>query len=113
MSGDFMSIDLKNITANQPDAAGANNKVRSAEAGAESEQKQSQAVSDDSVVLSDQAKVVQSLISEISQPPKTDPQRLEALRTAIASGEYSVTAEKIATKLLDIDFGYRNQSNEQ
>lgn len=113
MSGDFMSIDLKNITSNQPDAAGANNKLRPAEAGSNSDQKQQAAVSGDSVVLSDKAKVVQSLISEISQPPKANSKRIEALRTAIASGEYSVTAEKIATKLLDIDFGYRNQSNEQ
>ena len=112
MSGDFMSIDLKNITANQPDATGGNAKVRQAESDLNAEQKQ-QAVSDDSVVLSDKAKIVQSLISEISQPPQTDPQRLESLRAAIASGEYSVTAEKLATKLLDIDFGYRNQSNER
>ena len=113
MSGDFMSIDLKNITSNQADAAGANKKLRAAETGSNTEQKQQTAVSDDSVVLSDQAKVVQSLISEISQPPKADSQRIETLRAAIASGDYSVTAEKIASKLLDIDFGYRNQSNEQ
>ena len=113
MSGDFMSIDLKNITANQADATGGNQKVRQADSDSNIEQKQQAAVSDDSVVLSDKAKIVQSLISEISQPPQTDPQRLEALRTAIASGEYSVTAEKLATKLLDIDFGYRDQSNER
>ena len=112
MSGDYMSIDLKNITANQADASGNNAKIRQAEADLTNDQKQ-QAVSDDSVVLSDKAKVVQSLISEISQPPQTDPQRLEALRSAIASGEYSVTAEKLATKLLDIDFGYRGQGNER
>ncbi|MBT8448765.1 MAG: flagellar biosynthesis anti-sigma factor FlgM [Gammaproteobacteria bacterium] len=108
-----MSIDLKNITANQTDATGANAKLRQSETDLNTEQKQQKAVSDDSVVLSDKAKVVQSLISEISQPPKTDSQRIDALRATIASGDYSVTAEQIATKLLDIDLGYRDQSNER
>jgi len=112
MSGDYMSIDLKNITANQTDSTANRTASRStsdqgtdttpANAGQSS-------APQDSVVLSDQAQVVQSLISTLSQAPESDTQRIEQLRNAINSGEYSVSAEKIASKMLTLDFGHRNQ----
>lgn len=109
ISGTRMAIDFRNISSNQTDATNKRTAPDSATNQQQEAPAQVSTSSQDTVVLSDKAQVVQSLISEISEPPKTDPARIEALRSAIDSGTYTVSAENIASKLLTIDFGIRNQ----
>ena len=111
ISGTKMTIDFRNIQSNQPDAT---SKRSAPSTASESNVKQSNEnatpSSTDTVVLSGQAKLIQSVIAEISQPPQSNPERIETIRNAIDSGEYTVSAESIASKLLSIDFGDRNQN---
>ena len=111
ISGTRMTIDFRNIQSNQPDAT---NKQSAPSAASENNSQASESsttpVAQDTVVLSNQAQVIQSVVAEISQPPATNPERIEALRNAINSGDYTVSAESIASKMLSIDFGNRNQN---
>ena len=111
ITGTKMAIEIRNINSNRTEAQEQrqlNSAVEKADNSAVNTQAQSG--NGDSVVISDQAQRVQSLLENISEPPAPDAQRLEALRTAINSGTYTVSAESIASKLLTIDFGDRNQS---
>lgn len=110
ISGSKMSINFRNISSDQTGATSRGNSDRTPQ------ETQGQAVSNtakstasDQVVLSSKAQEVRSLIAELAQPPQSNSQRIEALKTAINSGNYSVSADKIASKMLTIDFGYRNQ----
>ena len=110
ITGNRMTIDFKNIQSNQTDATSKRSAVAPVSGtGEQKSETNSSAPSGDKVVLSDRAQVVQAAVSEISQPPKPNAERIEALRAAINSGQYSVSAESIASKLLTIDFGIRNQ----
>ena len=53
--------------------------------------------------LSDQATWLQSLESEIRAQPAVDMQRVEEVRAAINSGEYSINSEVIADKWMRLD----------
>lgn len=112
ISGPKMAIELRNISSNRTEAQEqrqVSNAVDKADSSTLNRKADSNA-DGDSVIISDQAQRVQSLISSISESPAPDIQRLEALRSAINSGTYTVSAESIANKLLTIDFGNRNQS---
>lgn len=111
ISGTKMAIELRNVSSNRTEAQ-EQRQLNSAVEKADNSDVNTQAdvgSNGDSVVISDQAQRVQSLIASISEPPASDTQRLEALRSAINSGTYTVSAESIASKLLTIDFGDRNQ----
>ncbi|MEL0068175.1 MAG: flagellar biosynthesis anti-sigma factor FlgM [Gammaproteobacteria bacterium] len=112
ISGQKMAIEVRNISSNRTEAREqrqVSEPVGKTENSSLNTQAQANTQSD-SVVISDQAQKVQTLISSISEPPAPDTQRIETLRAAINSGTYTVSAESIASKLLTIDFGDRNQS---
>ena len=116
MSDPFMPIDLRQINSAQTDrsAQKANNASDKALEGqanklaSSSDNATNKAVSPDTLELSAQSQLVGSLISKISAQPEVNQTRVEQLRTSIASGEYTVSPDKIASKLLTLDFGLRN-----
>ncbi len=113
ISGKRMAIEIKNLSSNRTDAQEQRPISRSVEKSeanaAVSDRSQTTASNADTVILSDKAQEVQSLITSISQPPASNQERIEAIRSAINSGTYTVSVEQIASKLLTIDFGNRNQ----
>ena len=112
ISGTKMAIELRNISSNRAEAQEQRKIARSVEQTEQSSASSdatTPAASADKVVLSDKAQEVQSLIAGISTPPPLNQERLEAIKTAIDSGTFSVSAESIANKLVAIDFGNRNQ----
>jgi negative regulator of flagellin synthesis FlgM len=59
--------------------------------------------SDTSVTLTDAAKRLAALERAVADVPDMDMARVEELRNAIESGRYSVDAERIVTRLLDLE----------
>lgn len=57
----------------------------------------------DSVSLTDTAARLQKLENTIASLPVVDAQRVEQLRSSIASGEYEVNPANIADKMLSFD----------
>ena len=57
----------------------------------------------DSVSLTDTAARLQKLENTIAELPVVDAQRVEDIRTAIASGEYQADPASIAEKMLGFD----------
>lgn len=57
----------------------------------------------DTVSLTDTAARLQKLENTIARLPVVDTQRVEALRSAIASGDYEVNPAAIADKMLGFD----------
>ncbi len=57
----------------------------------------------DSVSLTDTAARLQKLENTIAELPVVDAQRVEDIRSAIASGEYEVNPANIAEKMLSFD----------
>ncbi|MFT5452018.1 MAG: negative regulator of flagellin synthesis FlgM [Enterobacterales bacterium] len=111
MSDPFMPIDLKQINTGQ---VGANTKRAGSSSdvtGNPSEPRSANNVApQDSVELSDKSQLISSLLSDLSTKPEVNESKVERLRNSIASGEYSVSADKLASKLLTLDFGHRNIS---
>ena len=111
MSDPFMPIDLKQINAGQ---VGANTRRANNSSEVNVNQNESRsannAAKSDSVELSSKSQLINSLLSDLSTKPQVNESKVEQLRNSIASGEYSVSADKIASKLLTLDFGHRNIS---
>ena len=111
MSDPFMPIDLKQIN---PGQVGANTRRANSSSEVNVNQNESRsannAAQSDSVELSSKSQLVNSLLSDLSIKPEVNQSKVEQLRNSIASGEYSVSADKIASKLLTLDFGHRNIS---
>ena len=109
MSDPFMPIDLKQINTGQ---VGTNTRKANASSDVSTNQAESRSannvVQQDSVELSNKSQLINSLLSELSTKPEVNESKVEQLRNSIASGEYTVSAEKIASKLLTLDFGHRN-----
>jgi len=57
----------------------------------------------DSVSLSNTAKNLAQLESELKGLPEVDMQRVEAIRSMLADGSYSIDLEKLAQKMLDLE----------
>ena len=113
ISGTKMAIEIRNISSNRAEPQEqrkVGRAVETADQAAAQSDAANQANSTDTVFLSDKAQEVQNLISSISQPPASNQERLEAIRTAIDSGTFSVSAETVASKILAIDFGNGNQT---
>ena len=112
MSDPFMPIDFRQITTGQ---SGAETKRADNSSSKVSSEDKSQSVNTnaphDSVELSDKAQLVQSLISDMSSSSEVNQPRVEQIRASIASGEFSVSADKIANKMLDLDIGLRKLSS--
>lgn len=57
----------------------------------------------DSVSLSNAAKNLAQLESELKGLPEVDMQRVEAIRSMLADGSYKIDLEKLAQKMLDLE----------
>ncbi len=112
MSDPFMPIDFRHIGTGQAGQAGnearKTEKVSSADSNAHSTESKSGNALLDSVELSGKVSLVNSLIEELASRPVVNESRVEQLRTSIASGEFTVSADKIATKIIALDDGLRN-----
>ena len=106
-----MPIDLRQITTGQSGAQAkrANNSSANASPDGKSNSVNTNA-QQDSVELSDKAQLVKSLLSELSSRSEVNGSRVEQIKTSIASGEFTVSADKIASKMLALDVGLRKLS---
>lgn len=57
----------------------------------------------DSVFLSQEAQVLKQLEAKIADSPAVDMAKVDSIRQAIADGSYSINAESIASKMLNMD----------
>ncbi len=57
----------------------------------------------DSVQLSVESQLLKRLEAKIQQAPEIDTPKVEAIKTAISNGEYTINVERIAEKLLQSD----------
>jgi len=111
MSDPFMPIDLRQINTGQPGAGTKRADQSSENVSSKDDSGSEKAVTQqDSVELSGKAQLVKSLISEMSSQPEVNESRVAELRASIASGEFSVSADKIASKMLALDDGLRKLS---
>jgi negative regulator of flagellin synthesis FlgM len=62
-----------------------------------------QAAASDTVELTSSAKLLERLEKTLASSPEINSERVEAVRTAIESGDYVIDAEKIAAALLRTD----------
>ena len=108
----FMPIDLKQITTGHAgsEARRAKNSSDNSLADGKPGSVNNNIAQQDSVELSDKAQQVKSLLSDISSMPEVNQSRVEQLRNAIASGNFSVSADKIAGKMLALENGLRKLS---
>ena len=106
-----MPIDLRQINTGQSGAQArrTNNSSADASSGGKSNSVNTNA-QQDSVELSDKAQLVKSLLSELSSRSEVNGSRVEQIKTSIASGEFTVSADKIAGKMLALDVGLRKLS---
>lgn len=75
----------------------------SAKQRVDSAQPAENAVSSDTVELTSGAKLLERLEKTLASMPDIDASRVEAVKTAIASGDYEIDAQKIADALLRTD----------
>jgi len=61
------------------------------------------AVQTDSVKLTQSGKQLSELANRIDKIPTVDTNRVEAIKNAIANGEYEIDAESIAKKLTNLE----------
>ena len=108
MSDSFMPIDLRQIATGQ---AGTETKKAAhsddSNVSKEASNNAASATQQDSLELSDQSQLVQALISDLSNRPIVNESKVETLRNSIASGEFSVSADKIASSMLALEAGLR------
>lgn len=62
-----------------------------------------QGTAEDSVSLTDQAEKLRALEAKVNDQPVVDTKRVEALRSAILDGTYTVDAERTAKKMADFE----------
>ena len=59
--------------------------------------------SEDKVSLTGTATMLQSLQQQVREAPAVDSEKVEAIRAAIAEGNYPVDSEKLAQKMIDLE----------
>ena len=108
MSDFLMPIDIRQISTGQSDK-GTSRTNNSSTNLIETNPNESAKINaqQDSVVLSDKSQLVSTLLTEISARPEVNESRVAALKSSIASGEFSVSADNIASKILSLDDGLR------
>lgn len=62
-----------------------------------------QGTAEDSVSLTDQAEKLRALEAKVNDQPVVDTKRVEALRSAILDGTYTVDSAKTAEKMADFE----------
>lgn len=97
-----MQINNNGITTNT-NSNGTSGSKAAAEKVADKLSNHSSDSQNDSVELSSQARVLTGLEAKISSVSDVDNGRVEQIKAAINSGEYTVNAEQIAAKLLAND----------
>ncbi len=110
MSDRLMPIDLRHINSGQTEPGARRTKKSSTAVVVEKSDSVNVNAQQDSVELSDKAQLVQSLISDLSSRPEVNQSRVEQLRTSIASGEFSVSANRVADNILAFEDGLRKLS---
>jgi negative regulator of flagellin synthesis FlgM len=88
---------------NRPVRTGADRPVERTDPRAQAGQPAAATPADSSVTLTDAARRLAALERAVANVPEVDTARVEELRSAIESGRYSVDAERIATRLLDLE----------
>ncbi|PPU95056.1 flagellar biosynthesis anti-sigma factor FlgM [Xanthomonas albilineans] len=81
--------------------------VRTKSASGASEEGQSREVgataATDSLRLTGEASGLQNIQRELAAAPAVDKQRVEAVRTALQNGSYTINPEAIASRMIDMD----------
>ncbi len=67
------------------------------------EQTQTSATNTDSVQLTQSGKQLSELANRIDNIPSVDSDKVEAIKKAIANGDYEIDAERIASKLTNFE----------
>ncbi len=103
-----MSIDINNLNAGRPDAPKRQDgKQAVAEAKATSTQDtgktQRESSTNDNVSLSSTARNLAQIESELKSLPEVDQARVDEIKARIDNGSYSVDADSLAQKLLDME----------
>jgi negative regulator of flagellin synthesis FlgM len=99
-----MAIDINSINHQQTN--GATESAQSATARREPtapQQETGKPQTGDTVSVTEAAKQLQSLENSLESLPVVDSQRVEAIRTAIANGDYEIDPEKVAEKLMSFE----------
>ncbi len=103
-----MPIDLRQITTGHTGPGARRAENASGPTSSENKSANTNTVAQqDSVELSDKSQLITSVISDLSSRPEVNQSRVEQVRASIASGDFSVSAEKIASKMLDLEVGLR------
>ena len=111
MSDPLMPIDLRQLTTGQTGASNQGKAVARDDQRPSSPAKESSQVgSTDSVEVSEKARLVGQLLSDLSAKPEVDSAKVDRIKNAIASGEFTVSADSIAAKILQVDNGLRKLS---
>jgi negative regulator of flagellin synthesis FlgM len=87
----------------RPVRTGGDRPVERADVRPKADQAAAATPSDSSVTLTDAAKRLAALERAVVNVPDVDMARVEELRNAIESGRYAVDADRLATRLLDLE----------
>ena len=102
-----MSIKINDLNNNQVQRNGDGNRLQDPAArnqGSAPQDSPSRApAAGDRVTLTQTAQQMQELEAAVRREPVVDNNRVQALKTAIANGEYSIDANRIAEKLMRIE----------
>ncbi len=84
-------------------SAPGNGPARASQSEKPQSEKPKEAASGDSVRLTDDALRLQRLEQAVAEAPVADAGRVDSIRQAIASGEYRVDPERLATKIIEAE----------
>jgi len=100
-----MPIEIVNGSPNRvPYDTGEGSQINGARSEPSIDQQQSgRPATHDTVSLTDTATNLQKINQEINELPVVDTQRVEAIRQAIASGNYEVDAQRTAEKMVALE----------
>lgn len=98
--------DINNIKGNQPLTPATTHKNapqtgKPAEGSSSAPQQRNS--SEDKVSLTGTATMLQGLQEQVREAPAVDSEKVEAIRAAIAEGNYPVDSEKLAQKMIDLE----------
>lgn len=100
-----MSIKINDLNNSQPPRIGDGNRTQgpAGQAPGKAEGETRQPAAGDRVTLTQTAQQLRELEAEVRKQPVVDNNRVEALRAAIANGEYQIDATRIAEQLMRIE----------
>lgn len=98
-----MSINLTGLSASQLNSSRAQNNDSGQSSKGVSVQGAGTAPQGDTVKISDAAQSLKGIATSLAGAPEVDSDRVAAIKAAIADGSYSINADKIAEKMLQMD----------